>query len=198
MYAPHTQSKKDLQIVVKELFEKSKVFKYLPRRRHDSFKPLKGSMLDRVSKDDFKQWISMPNETASFSDNCNVILLHWLDQCALGKISVISMESTVILLKCTNLKTPHSQLLLQTLQHWRRWENLVRVFKICIYNLLLQKFCSFLQQSTWTYFLAFCWSAGCQKRITPSCPACPTSWTYMYMSVFWTIPVNNFTHTLTV
>ena len=49
--------KKDLQIVVKELSEKSEVFKYLPGRRHDSFKSLKGSMLDRLSKDELNKWM---------------------------------------------------------------------------------------------------------------------------------------------
>ena len=49
--------KKDLQIVVKELTEKSKIFKYLPGRRHDSFKSLKGSILERLSKDEFQQWM---------------------------------------------------------------------------------------------------------------------------------------------
>ena len=49
--------RKDLQLVVKELVEKSKVFKHLPGRRHDSFKSIKGSMINKLSKDELTYWM---------------------------------------------------------------------------------------------------------------------------------------------
>jgi len=49
--------KKDLKLVVQELSEKSKVFKHLPGRTHDSFKSLKNSMLEKLSKDDLTKWM---------------------------------------------------------------------------------------------------------------------------------------------
>ena len=49
--------KKDLQLVVKELSEKSKVFMHSPGRRHDSFKSLKGSILEKLEKDELMKWM---------------------------------------------------------------------------------------------------------------------------------------------
>ena len=50
-------SLKDINLIVKELVEKLKVFDTIPGRKHDSFKCITGNLTEKLQQDELHQWM---------------------------------------------------------------------------------------------------------------------------------------------